>query len=74
MGGPHPRDRGQGGVRAQASADGRVRPLARLAPLPAVPAYGAGPTARPPERGGLAARSAEFPLEPARVKGPRDRS
>lgn len=64
----------KGALRVQASADGTVWPLARLAPFPAAPAYEVGPTACTPERAGLTVRFSAFTLEPATTKDLHDLS
>ncbi len=49
-----------GTMRIQASSDGRIWPLLRLAPFPEAPHYLVGLTACTPERGGLNVRFSEF--------------
>lgn len=64
----------KGALRVQASADGTVWPLVRLAPFPVAPAYEVGPTACTPERAGLTVRFSEFTIEPATSKDLHDLS
>ena len=64
----------KGALRVQASADGRLWPLVRLAPFPSAPAYEVGPTACTPERAGLTVRFSDFTLEPATGKDLHDLS
>lgn len=64
----------KGALRVQASADGAVWPLVRLAPFPVGPAYEVGPTACTPERSGLAVRFSDFSLGPATTKDLHDLS
>lgn len=49
-----------GAARIQASSDGKVWPLLRLAPFPSADRYLVGPTACTPERGGLNVRFSGF--------------
>lgn len=58
----------EGALRVQASGDGVVWPLLRLAPFPAAEAYEVGPMACTPERGGLTVRFSEFELAPASTR------
>jgi regulation of enolase protein 1 (concanavalin A-like superfamily) len=51
-----------GAARIQASSDGKVWPLLRLAPFPTVERYLVGPTACTPERGGLDVRFLDIHL------------
>lgn len=55
----------KGAMRIQASRDGAVWPLLRLAPFPAAPRYLVGPTACTPERSGLEINFSEFSIGPA---------
>ncbi|MGV1754215.1 DUF1349 domain-containing protein [Agrobacterium sp. CG674] len=52
----------EGAMRIQASSDGRIWPLLRLAPFPEALRYLVGPTACTPERGGLDVRFSEFTI------------
>ncbi|MGV1768897.1 DUF1349 domain-containing protein [Agrobacterium vitis] len=52
----------EGAMRIQASPDGRVWPLLRLAPFPEASRYLVGLTACTPERGGLDVRFSEFTI------------
>ncbi len=55
----------EGGVlRLQASADGKIWPLARLAPFPKAQSYLVGPMACTPEREGLSVKFTGFSLKP----------
>lgn len=54
-----------GAMRIQASRDGKLWPLLRLAPFPVAAAYEVGPTACTPERSGLSVCFSEFSIGPA---------
>lgn len=54
-----------GAMRIQASRDGRIWPLLRLAPFSASSTFEVGPTACSPERGGLTVNFSEFTIGPA---------
>lgn len=53
-----------GALRVQASTDGRLWPLLRLAPFPIANAYQVGPTACTPERAGLEVAFSEMRILP----------
>ncbi len=53
-----------GALRVQASTDGAVWPLLRLASFPAAPAYQVGPMACTPERAGLEIAFSDFRILP----------
>ncbi len=57
-----------GAMRIQASRDGSIWPLLRLAPFPVADTYQVGPTACTPERSGLVVRFSEFTINPATSK------
>ncbi|MGZ2461129.1 DUF1349 domain-containing protein [Rhizobium anhuiense] len=63
-----------GAMRIQASRDGSVWPLLRLAPFPAATRYEVGPTACTPERSGLRVQFSEFSVGPAITTGLHDLS
>ncbi len=54
----------KGAMRVQASSDGKLWPLLRLAPFPATSRYLVGPTACTPERSGLTVEFSEFWIGP----------
>lgn len=54
----------EGVIRVQASADGLVWPLLRLAPFPVADTYQVGPMCCTPERAGLVASFSEFTVTP----------
>jgi uncharacterized protein len=54
-----------GAIRVQASRDGRLWPMLRLAPIAIGPRYQVGPTACTPERAGLTVRFSELEIGPA---------
>ena len=62
----------RGALRVQASADGAVWPLLRLAPFPEAEGYLVGPMACTPERSGLTVRFSEFELSAASTRGLHD--
>ena len=53
-----------GVLRLQASPDGRLWPLIRLAPFPRAASYAVGPMCCTPERAGLAVRFSDFRIGP----------
>ena len=57
-----------GVLRLQASADGKLWPLMRLAPFAKAPSYLVGPMACTPERGGLNVKFSTFRLTPPLAK------
>lgn len=63
-----------GSMRVQASSDGIVWPLLRLAPFPVASSYLVGPTACSPERSGLTVLFTEFQIDPALSTGLHDLS
>jgi regulation of enolase protein 1 (concanavalin A-like superfamily) len=63
-----------GVLRLQVSADGKVWPLARLAPFPVAELYRVGPMCCTPERAGLRVRFSDFRLGPPTGKDLHDLS
>lgn len=63
-----------GVLRLQASADGKVWPLVRLAPFTMAQSYWVGPMACTPERGGLPVTFTRFSLKPPLGKNLHDLS
>ena len=63
-----------GSIRVQASLDGALWPLLRLAPFPLADAYWVGPMAASPERAGFRASFSEFRCGPPSTKDLHDLS
>ena len=64
----------RGSLRVQASLDGAVWPLLRLAPVPGADRYQVGPMAASPERAGFHATFSDFRCGPASTKDLHDLS